>query len=146
MGPKDDDIKRLHAFLRSVSVRPFAWGSWDCLIFTNEAYRAMHGDGWADDLMHRYMQGSSPITRSQAKREYGYETVEDMLSDRMTRVDGIPPRGALVTGSPENIEAGYLGVSFGISVGTSAAFLSPVGVVYCPIEDIESAWVRDDAA
>lgn len=146
MGPEDHHIKRLHAFLRGISGRPFEWGKWDCLIFTNEAFRSMHGEGWADDLLHRYMHGGKLLTRSQVRREYGYQAVDEMLSDRLTQVYNVPPRGALVIGSAGTVEAGYLGVGFGISVGSSAAFLSASGVVYWPIETIDSAWVRDDAA
>jgi len=54
----------------------------------------------------------------------------------------VPPRGALVVGGKDAVEAGYLGVGFGISVGMRAAFLSRGGVVYSDIEMIESGWVR----
>lgn len=106
----------------------------------------MHGEGWADDLLHRYMNGGKLLTRSQIKQEYGYQTVDEMLGDRLTQVYNVPPRGALVIGGAGIVEAGYLGVGFGISVGSSAAFLSASGVVYSPIETIDSAWVRNDAA
>lgn len=146
MGTQDDHIKRLNAFLKQVGGRHFSWGDWDCLIFTNEAFRAMHGVGWADDLLRRYMHGGKLLTREQIRREYGYQAVDEMLRDRLTQAHNVPPRGALVIGGPETVEAGYLGVGFGISVGSSAAFLSASGVVYCPIETIDSAWVRNDAA
>jgi hypothetical protein len=135
-------MKELHAFLREVANRPFEWGIWDCLIFTNEAFRRMHGQGWADDLLNRYMDGEKPMTRVQIRQEYGYETLEDMLKDRLERSYDVPPRGALVTSSQTFLNAGYLGSGFGISVGSSAAFLSDMGVVYYPIEYIDSAWVR----
>ena len=146
MGPQDQHINRLHAFLRGISGKPFEWGAWDCLIFTNDAFRSMHGEGWADDLLHRYMNGGKLLTRSQIRQEYGYQTVDEMLGDRLTQVYNVPPRGALVIGGAGIVEAGYLGVGFGISVGSSAAFLSASGVVYSPIETIDSAWVRNDAA
>lgn len=145
MGPQDR-IKKLHAFLRHVGQRPFEWGVWDCLIFTNEAFRAMDGIGWADDWIGRYIAQNGLLTRNQLRREYGHQSIDDALCDRFSRACGVPPRGALVVGGTDMIEAGYLGVGFGISVGTSAAFLSASGVVYCPIETIDSAWVRDDAA
>jgi hypothetical protein len=135
-------MKELHAFLREVADRPFEWGIWDCLIFTNEAFRRMHGQGWADDLLNRYMDGGKPMTRVQIRQEYGYESLDDMLKDRLERSYDVPPRGALVTSSQTFLNAGYLGSGFGISVGSSAAFLSGAGVVYYPIEYIDSAWVR----
>lgn len=141
MGP-ENRISELHSFLKEVKDRPFKWGVWDCLIFTNEAFRRMDGEGWADDLLNRYMANGAPMTRVQIRREYGYESLEDMLADRLERSFDVPPRGALVTSSETFLNAGYLGSGFGISVGSSAAFLSDTGVVYYPIEYIDSAWVR----
>ena len=141
MGP-ENRISELHSFLKEVKHRPFKWGVWDCLIFTNEAFRRMDGEGWADDLLNRYMANGVPMTRVQIRREYGYETIDDMLADRLERSFDVPPRGALVTSSETFLNAGYLGSGFGISVGSSAAFLSDTGVVYYPIEYIDSAWVR----
>jgi hypothetical protein len=141
MGP-ENRISELHSFLKEVKDRPFKWGVWDCLIFTNEAFRRMDGEGWADDLLNRYMANGVPMTRVQIRREYGYETLDDMLADRLDRSFDVPPRGALVTSSETFLNAGYLGSGFGISVGSSAAFLSDTGVVYYPIEYIDSAWVR----
>ena len=141
MGPQNR-ISELHLFLKQVKDRPFEWGVWDCLIFTNEAFRRMDGEGWADDLLNRYMINGAPMTRVQIRREYGYENLEDMLTDRLERSYDVPPRGALVTSSETFLNAGYLGSGFGISVGSSAAFLSDTGVVYYPIEYIDSAWVR----
>lgn len=143
----EGSIKALNGFLREVSNRPFEWGIWDCLIFTNTAFRRMHGEGWADDWVGRYIDAGRLLTRFQLRSEYGYQTIEDALYDRLSRAYDVPPRGALVVGSHEVIQPGYLGVGFGIAVGTSAAFLSASGVIYLPIETIESAWVRhDDAA
>lgn len=138
MGPE----RSLNAFLREVADRPFEWGVWDCLIFTNEAFKRMHGVGWADDWMGRYIAPDGLLTRSQLRREYGHQNLEHALESRLTRSYGVPPRGALVVGGKDVVEAGYLGVGFGISVGTRAAFLSRGGVVYSGIEMIDSGWVR----
>lgn len=146
MGPEDYHIKRLNAFMRAVAQRPFQWGEWDCIIFTNDAFKAMYGDGWADDLLERYMLDGKLLTRHQIRAEYGYQTINDMLTDRMAQAYNVPPRGSLVVGGSDIAEAGYLGASFGIAVGSSAAFLSATGVVYYPIDLIESAWVKDDTA
>lgn len=141
-----DPSQALNHFISEVRDRPFEWGKWDCLIFTNEAFRRMHGAGWADDWIGRYMAGEKPVTRSKLRREYGYQTIEDALQDRLQRADRVPPRGALVLGGNQVISSQWLGVCFGISVGTHAAFISEQGMVYSPIEYIDSAWVRNDAA
>lgn len=146
MGPQDRQLKALFAFLREAGSRKFEFGVWDCLIFTNEAFRRMHGEGWAEDWVGRYMGQDRPMTRAGLRREYGFKTLEDALCARLTRASKVPPRGALVVGAADVLGASYIGVSFGISVGTSAAFLSDSGVVYLPIEQIDSAWVRNDAA
>lgn len=135
-------MKELNSFLKQVDRKPFQWGAWDCLIFTNEAFRKMHGEGWADDLLNRYLQGDRLLTRSQIRKEYGYDDVESMLRDRLVQAYDIPPRGALVLSNKANMTSNYLGVSFGLAVGMSAAFLSEQGLVYCPIETIDSAWVK----
>ena len=95
----ENRISQLNAFLKEVKDRPFEWGVWDCLIFTNEAFRRMDGEGWGDDLLSRYTQGNKLLTRAQIRYEYGYQTVDDMLQDRMQRAYDVPPRGALVTSS-----------------------------------------------
>jgi hypothetical protein len=106
----------------------------------------MYGKGWGDDLAGRYMDAGRPLTRFQLRREYGYQNVEDALSERLSQAYSVPPRGALVVGSSGVIQTRYMGVGFGISVGSNAAFLSEAGVVYYPIEYIDSAWVRNDDA
>jgi hypothetical protein len=143
---QERSIKELHAFLREVADRPFKWGVWDCLIFTNTAFRRMYGKGWGDDLYDRYMDGDRPLPFSVVKQEYGYQSAEDAVRDRLPQAYNVPPRGALVLASTGIIDAEYMGVGFGISVGSNAAFVSKAGVVYYPIEYIDSAWVRNDDA
>lgn len=139
-------MKALNEFLREVHSRSFKWGVWDCLIFTNEAWRRMHGEGWADDWVGRYLVGKRPMTFPKLLIEFQASSVEDALQSRLTRASKVPPRGALVLGGEKIITASGPGIKFGICVGSSAAFLSGGGVVYYPIEYIDSAWVRNDAA
>lgn len=127
----------LTQYLRDVADKPFRLGRHDCLTFSNEAWRTMYGHGWADDWLGRYIKARGP---DDLREIFGYETLEEAVDARLTRCVGIPPRCALVTG----VEAGgwLTGRSFGISVGTHAAFLSASGVVYMPIDTIENAWVN----
>lgn len=133
MGPDTS----LRQYLRSIANRPFRLGRHDCLTFSNDAWRAMYGVGWADDMLGRYIKARNA---DDLREMFGYDTLEAAVDARLTRCVGIPPRCALVTG----IEAGgwLTGRSFGISVGTHAAFLSAHGVVYMPIDTIENAWTR----
>lgn len=129
-------ITSLTTYLREIADKPFRLGRHDCLTFSNEAWRRMYGVGWADDWVGRYI---SARNADDLRTIFGHETLAEAVDTRLTRCVGIPPRCALVTG----VEAGgwLTGRSFGICVGTHAAFLSRSGVVYLPIDTIDNAWV-----
>ena len=136
MGPQE----RLNDYLKSVQGEPFAWGRHDCLTFTNTAFRVMHGKGWGDDLLGRYMTDRGrPMGRDQLRVEFGYWSFEAAVDDRLTRIGYVPPRGALVT--TKHSQRWAIGVAMGISVGASAVFLSKQGLLYLPIEMIDKAWL-----
>jgi hypothetical protein len=136
MGPQE----RLNDYLKSVQGEPFAWGLHDCLTFTNTAFRVMHGKGWGDDLLGRYMTDRGrPMGRDQLRVEFGYWSFEAAVDDRLTRIGYVPPRGALVT--TKHSQRWAIGVAMGISVGASAVFLSKQGLLYLPIEMIDKAWL-----
>jgi hypothetical protein len=134
--------ERLNNYLNSVRNEPFAWGHHDCLTFTNNAFKAMHGSGWADDLLGRYTDhDGAPIgRRNDLRRIFGYTKFDDAVDERLTRIGYVPPRGALVT--TKHSQRWVIGVAMGISVGASAVFLSKQGLLYLPIELIDMAWVR----
>ena len=136
MGPQE----RLNDYLKSVQDEPFVWGRHDCLTFTNTAFRVMHGKGWGDDLLGRYMTDRGrPMGRDQLRVEFGYWSFEAAVDDRLTRIGYVPPRGALVT--TKHSQRWAIGVAMGISVGASAVFLSKQGLLYLPIEMIDKAWL-----
>jgi hypothetical protein len=139
MGPE----KQLNAYLRACQGQPFAWGSHDCLTFTNGAYRAIFGVGWADDWLGRYMVDGRPMRKDELRREFGYSTIQQAIDERLTRVDGVPPKGALVTS--DHVRRWVTGVALGICVGTRAAFLDRTGVIYLPIETTRERWVKHAA-
>ena len=133
-------LERLNDYLKSVQDEPFAWGRHDCLTFTNTAFRVMHGKGWGDDLLGRYMTDRGrPMGRDQLRVEFGYWSFEAAVDDRLTRIGYVPPRGALVT--TKHSQRWAIGVAMGISVGASAVFLSKQGLLYLPIEMIDKAWL-----
>lgn len=138
MGPQ----KRLIHYLLSCSDRPFEWGVHDCLTFTNGAHRAIYGSGWAEDWLGRYMIDGRPMRRDELKREFGFSTIQDAIDLRMTRVEGIPPKGAIVTS--DHVRRWVTGVALGVCVGTRAAFLDRSGVIYLPIEETRERWVRNE--
>jgi hypothetical protein len=131
--------KRLNDYLRAVRSEPFCWGRHDCLTFSNAAFKAYHGFGYADDWVGEYMSGSDPILPSMMRAKFGAQTFDEAVERKLQEVDHIPPRGALV--ATKRAERWLIGYALGICVGTKAAFLSRAGVVYYPLDDIDKAWM-----
>lgn len=134
MGP-------LNQYLKDVSHLKFQWGKHDCLTFTNEAWRVMHGVGWADDWLGRYMVetpfGLQPMRKDQLRSEFGFFSFDEAMDARLNRVRHVPPRGALVASSTGRY---MIGLGLGICVGMKCAFLSRDGVIYKPVTEIVRAW------
>jgi len=130
----------LNAYLKANKAKPFAWGNHDCLTFTNCAYRAMYGEGWADDWLGRYIDGTRLLKVSELQAEFGYTLFYDAVDDRLQRVKHVPPLGALLT--TKKARRWAIGAAMGICVGTKGAFLNKSGVLYLPLDDIDAAWVR----
>ena len=137
MGPE----KRLNQYIRDVRSKPFRWGEHDCLTFTNEAFKAYHGFGYADDWVGQYMNGSEPILPSRMREQFKAETFDEAIERKLKRVDCVPPRGALV--ATKKVERWLIGYALGVCVGMKAAFLSRSGLMYLPLEEIDRAWVPE---
>jgi hypothetical protein len=139
MGPQ----KQLNSYVKRVKDTPFKWGHHDCLTFTNGAWRSMYGRGWADDWLGRYMvetsYGERPMRGDQLRNEFGFFSFIEAVDEKLTRVDCVPPRGALVV--TDKAEKWGIGYGMGISMGIKAAFLSRKGVIYMPVTDIAKAWI-----
>ena len=135
MGP----IERLTAYIRDAEDASFVWGEHDCLTFTNGAYRAMYGVGWADDWLSRYMIDGRPMRRRELITEFGWSNIDAAIDTKLTRVSH-PPRGALVT--TKHAQRWVTGVALGICIGSRGVFLGKEGVIYMPTEYIEKAWIK----
>jgi hypothetical protein len=134
MGPK----QRLNIYISNIKDEPFMWGVNDCFTFTNNAFRAMYGVGYADDWMGRYMNGSMPKHASSLRREFKHSTLFDGLTSKMKRIDS-PIFGSLVTTSVN--QRWVTGSAFGISLGSRSVFLAKDGLIKLNNEYVESAWV-----
>lgn len=132
---------RLTEYLRQCEGVPFVWGQHDCFTFTNGAFEAMHGQGWADDWLGQYMLDGKPMRAQQLRRTFGFSTIESAIDKKLRRIDGQPPRGALVTS--DRVRRWVTGVALGVCVGRRAAFLNKAGVVYIPIDAVCDKWVRE---
>lgn len=135
MGPG----KRLNDYIRSVRSEPFRWGHHDCLIFSNDAFKAFHGFGYADDWLGRYMDGANPLIPSKLKQEFKADSFDDAIADKMQEISYTPPKGSLV--ATLRAERWAVGYSLGICVGIKGAFLSRGGIIYMPLDYIEKAWI-----
>lgn len=129
----------LNEYIKSVRDKPFEWGVHDCLIFSNTAFRAYHGWGYADDWLGRYVKDGNPLLPSQMRVEFGAIDFDEAVGERLQPITHVPPKGALV--ATKKAERWAVGYALGISVGIKAAFLSRQGVVYFPLDDVAKAWV-----
>ena len=131
----------LNQYINSARNKPFEWGKNDCLTFTNDAFRAIYGKGWADDWLDRYMENTMPIGRKQLEQEFGFKIRElsAKISERLNKINYVPPLGALVT--TKQCQRWIIGFALGISTGSKAVFLSKDGVIHLPMEAVHEAWV-----
>ena len=132
-------VKRLNQYLREVKDKPFRWGEHDCFTFSNAAFQAYHGFGYADDWIGKYMVDGEPMLPSRLRVAFGAIDFDEAIEERLEPISYTPPRGALV--ATKKAERWYIGYALGICVGIKAAFLSQRGVVYFPLDDVTKAWV-----
>lgn len=132
--------KQLNDYLREVKDKPFRWGEHDCLIFSNAAFKAYHGYGYADDWLGRYMKNDNPLPLSRLRVEYDAVDFDQLIDERLQPISYTPPKGAIC--ATTMADRSRIGYGLGISIGTKAAFLSRQGVVYFPLDNVTKAWVQ----
>jgi len=136
MGPRES----LNAYLKQTRGITFQWGLHDCLTFTNNAFHAMYGKGWADDWLGRYMVDGRPMKRYELRKEFGFSNFISAVDAKLERIDHVPPLGALVL--TRQAQRWIIGGAMGICTGTKCVFLSKQGVVHLPLDAIEQAWIK----
>jgi len=109
-------------------------------MFTNNAFRAMYGEGWADDWVGKYTKNGMYLKRDELRKVFKANTLEEAIDRKMKRIDYIPPKGALVT--TDKARRWVIGEAMGIAIGTKAIFLSEKGVISQQIDFITNAWVK----
>ena len=133
--------ERLNNYIDSVRHDSFAWGIHDCFTFTNEAVRAMTGEGYGDDWAGRYLtKTGKPRTLRMMQAEYDFGTLAGALDSRLERLCGPSyPRGSIVTcrGLAENNTTGH---ALGISVGAKSVFVGADGLQFIPSDLCERGW------
>ena len=130
-------ISRLNEYLSEVCDVPFEWGVHDCFTFTNGAWKAMYGQGWADDWVGRYMIEGKPMRGDELRKTFRFGDIDAALRSRLTPYDR-PVLGSLVT--TERSQRWMIGVAMGISLGSRCVFLSKDGLIKLNAEDVQSSW------
>jgi hypothetical protein len=134
------DIK-LAEYVDSLRDYPFVWGEHDCLTFVNKCVEIIRGESFADDWLGEYTTGRGAFkTYRKLLYTQEYDTVVDMLDDRLERFTGrFPPRGSVV-GRPCDQTLGVLPVSLGIIISDLAAFLGNDGMVISTLYEDDLFW------
>jgi hypothetical protein len=130
----------LNAYLREQRGKCFDLGRHDCFTFTNGAWRVVYGSGYADDIIGKYAGLGPKGLKALMQATYGGKTLIECFDMHLTRVGGVPPRGALV--ASDRVSRWITGVALGVACGTRAVFIGDQDVVYMPIDEISGAWVR----
>jgi hypothetical protein len=133
-------INALNDYLAEVANKPFNWHLHDCFSFTNEAWRRMHGFGWADDWAGKYTENGLYMRRQRLREVFGFDDFVSAIDSKLDRAGKFPPRGALV--STTKRQRWVVGLSLGICTGQHAAFLGAQGTIYLSTADIEHSWVK----
>ena len=112
----------LNQYIAEVRLKPFVFTEHDCLTFTNNAFRKMYGEGWADDWLGRYSKDSKP---KQLQKEFGYKSL----------LKGIDNKQA---------QRWITGFALGISNGKCGVFLSEKGLMQLPFDVVNYSWIRQN--
>lgn len=134
MGPES-----LTSYVKSQRGRQFKLGEHDCFTFTNDAWRVLHGVGYADGFIGKYADLGPKEFAKLMKDSFGHVDLIDALDNGLSRVDGFPPKGALVVS--KSARPYFTGYALGIACGVNAVFLGEDDLEYIPITEIDGAWV-----
>lgn len=134
------NLNALNEYIQKVRDVPFQWHTNDCFMFTNNAYHAMYGEGWADDWLGKYTKNGLYLKRDELRKVFQAKTLAEAIDSKMKRIDYIPPKGALVT--TDKVRRWVIGEAIGIAIGTKAIFVGENGVVSTQIDFITNAWVK----
>lgn len=119
--------------------RQFVLGEHDCFTFTNGAWAAMHGCGYADHFIGKYADLGAKQFAALMKKSFGSSDIIEALDQHLTRINGVPPRGALVV--TQSARPYFTGYALGIAMGINAVFIGDNGLEYVSIGLVDGAWV-----
>lgn len=132
-------VDLLIEYVKAQRGKPFALGEHDCFTFTNGAWRAMHGHGYADQFVGRYAGLGKKAFAKLMWECFNTSDLIKALDAGLHRVETFPPKGALV--ASKNARPYFTGYALGLAMGVNAVFLGDDDMIYLPISEIEGAWV-----
>ena len=131
LARRDNWPKLLAQFIEARRAQPFAWGSNDCCIFAADWVEICTGEDYAKTWRGRYTSAIGAVRF--LDQAGGLEALVDALG--LNRVSPqLAGRGDIIAQ-----EAGR-GVTLGICLGVTTAFVAKTGLVFGPITNVETAW------
>ena len=128
---RDNWPNLLAQFIEQRREQPFAWAVNDCCIFAADWVQTCTGVDYAQAWRGRYSSGLGAVRF--LDEAGGVEALVDALG--LQRVaPQLAGRGDIVAQ-----EAGR-GVTLGICLGVTTAFVAKTGLVFGPITNVETAW------
>ena len=111
------DLDALNEYIRKVRNIPFQWHVNDCFMFTNNAYKAMYGEGWAEDWEGKYTKGGMYLKRDALRKTFNAQTLEEAIDTKLTRIDLTSASGTFRLSSNQQSwsvnDASFYGITFG---------------------------------
>ena len=135
------NLDALNNYIHQVKSNGFQWHTNDCVMFTNNAFKAMYGVGWADDWIGAYTKDGLYMKANELRKAFAANTLTEAIDKKLKRIDYVPPRGALIT--TKAAQNWVIDEALGIAVGSKGVFLGKKSVISVPIEDINNAWVKE---
>ena len=132
-------VDLLIEYVKAQRGKPFALGEHDCFTFTNGAWRAMHGHGYADQFVGLYAGLGKKAFAKLMWECFNTSDLIKALDFVLQRVETFPPKGALVV--TKKARPYFTGYAMGLAMGANAVFLGDDDMIYLPISEIEGAWV-----
>jgi len=131
LARRDNWPKLLAQFIEARRAQPFAWGSNDCCIFAADWVEICTGEDYAKTWRGRYTSAIGAVRF--LDQAGGLEALVDALG--LNRVaPQLAGRGDIIAQ-----EAGR-GVTLGICLGVTTAFVAKTGLVFGQITNVETAW------
>jgi len=123
----------LNQYLRDNLSTPFAWGTFDCCLFTAAAVEAITGTHPLPQIVGRYR---TELGAARALKKYGQGTIKATLNHLF---GAIKPRLQVCRGDVALVET-ELGDAAGIVMGGHVWVVTPNGLTALPISCIKHCW------